>query len=720
MPTAHVNRDPYHARPPLRPWLVANPSSRRPHLRLTQRHVTTAPAAAAHTGSGQPYPGGGTGPHDGGPSDTDPSQLRGSTIGHTTVSNEGPTSSPSHPAPQGRGDSSVSSLAPVDSRLQSILDIASFALPLATQNVLGYSLNAFSGAIIGRLGPTHLSASTLGNSTYSITGLSLVWGGAAGLETLCGQAHGAGNFRLMRLVLLRAILVSWAVCLPVITLWLNAELLLTALGQSPSLVAEAASYLKSLAPSLFAYSLSESLQVYLVVQGRTQVTAMAKAIATALGPLYYWGCMFGLNLGLVGAGYAYALCKATNATILLGWMLRRALRRGPPHSRSEVRGPEEAAVSEEDGGNGQGELMATVDRIPRQHAATTASASYRGSDRSDGDSALGVGIAPPDPHLEVLTVPLSAAAETCDFNPQPLKPQQQQQQQQPQPQQPQPATAVAATSRVAAHGLYRRLCVLAESVRLEVAEALDLRACGEYVRFAVPAAAMCCLEWWAYEALVIAAGWLPNADMAVGCLGICFTVGGMMYMIPQAVATATCARVSGALGSGDAAAAQRHYQAGFLLVGVLQAALCVCLLANAGRVAAFFCPDPSAAKLTASLLPITAIGTLGDGMNALLNNGVLRACGRQALGARLLLLSYWCCGLPGAYYAAFHLGLGVAGFVAAIGCTSILQSVVMGTLVSRWDWHTEVRKSQALLTSMAPNASSETGSSNGSHIPAAA
>jgi hypothetical protein len=65
--------------------------------------------------------------------------------------------------------------------------IGTFALPLAAQNVMGYSLNALSSSLIGRLGPSALSASTLGNSAYCISGLSLVWGGAAGLETLAGQ-----------------------------------------------------------------------------------------------------------------------------------------------------------------------------------------------------------------------------------------------------------------------------------------------------------------------------------------------------------------------------------------------------------------------------------------------------------------------------------------------------------------------------------------------------
>lgn len=69
------------------------------------------------------------------------------------------------------------------------LSIARFSLPLGTQNILGYSLNALSESLVGRLGAASLSASTLANSTYSLVGLSVVWGGAAGMETLCGQVR---------------------------------------------------------------------------------------------------------------------------------------------------------------------------------------------------------------------------------------------------------------------------------------------------------------------------------------------------------------------------------------------------------------------------------------------------------------------------------------------------------------------------------------------------
>lgn len=37
---------------------------------------------------------------------------------------------------------------------------------------------------------------------------------------------------------------------------------------------------------------------------------------------------------------------------------------------------------------------------------------------------------------------------------------------------------------------------------------------------------MTMLEWWAYEAQIIMAGTLPNAEVAVAVLGICFAISG--------------------------------------------------------------------------------------------------------------------------------------------------------------------------------------------------
>jgi hypothetical protein len=86
-------------------------------------------------------------------------------------------------------------------------------------NIAGYALSIVGAIFIGRLGALPLSASVLANSLYNCTGLSLALGLSAGMETLCGAAYGAGAYLRVGVILQRALLVCWTVCLPVVLLW---------------------------------------------------------------------------------------------------------------------------------------------------------------------------------------------------------------------------------------------------------------------------------------------------------------------------------------------------------------------------------------------------------------------------------------------------------------------------------------------------------------------
>jgi MATE family multidrug resistance protein len=86
-------------------------------------------------------------------------------------------------------------------------------------NIAGYALAIVGAIYIGRLGALPLSASVLANSLYNCTGLSLALGLSAGMETLCGAAYGAGAYLRVGVILQRALLVCWTVCLPVVLLW---------------------------------------------------------------------------------------------------------------------------------------------------------------------------------------------------------------------------------------------------------------------------------------------------------------------------------------------------------------------------------------------------------------------------------------------------------------------------------------------------------------------
>lgn len=60
-----------------------------------------------------------------------------------------------------------------------------------------------------------------------------------------------------------------------------------------------------------------------------------------------------------------------------------------------------------------------------------------------------------------------------------------------------------------------------------------LRGLGSYYALAVPSTLMVCLEWWAFEATIFVAGWLPGPTLAVAAMGTMMQVSGCAYMLPM-------------------------------------------------------------------------------------------------------------------------------------------------------------------------------------------
>ena len=118
--------------------------------------------------------------------------------------------------------------------------IMSLAVPIMAQNVFGYLLSIVCTIAIGRLGAPELAASSLANSVYIVTGMSLVMGLSSAMEPLCGQAYGAKDYKTLGDVLQRALLVCWVACIPVALLWSQSTALMVAAGQDPVIAGMAA------------------------------------------------------------------------------------------------------------------------------------------------------------------------------------------------------------------------------------------------------------------------------------------------------------------------------------------------------------------------------------------------------------------------------------------------------------------------------------------------
>ena len=59
------------------------------------------------------------------------------------------------------------------------------------------------------------------------------------METLCGQAYGAKDYKTLGDVLQRALGVCWVACIPVALLWSQSTALMVAVGQDPVIAAKA-------------------------------------------------------------------------------------------------------------------------------------------------------------------------------------------------------------------------------------------------------------------------------------------------------------------------------------------------------------------------------------------------------------------------------------------------------------------------------------------------
>lgn len=192
----------------------------------------------------------------------------------------------------------------------------------------------------------------------------------------------------------------------------------------------------------------------------------------------------------------------------------------------------------------------------------------------------------------------------------------------------------------------------------------------QYFRFALPSVVMVCVEWWTFEALILMAGWLPDPKVTLAAAGIGINTTGMVFMLFSGLAQALSVRVSNSLGAGAPKTARRSTWTAESLALVLCAVMGTFYILGCNQWPRLFTNIPSVVKTTAGLMPIFALMLPGDATNVVLQ-GLLRGAGAQKKGAISNVLSFWCFGIPLAYFLAFPKGLGIKGLwwgLFAVNC----------------------------------------------------
>ncbi|XP_004496534.1 protein DETOXIFICATION 35 [Cicer arietinum] len=218
---------------------------------------------------------------------------------------------------------------------------------------------------------------------------------------------------------------------------------------------------------------------------------------------------------------------------------------------------------------------------------------------------------------------------------------------------------------------------------------LALKDIWSFISLSIASAVMLCLEIWYMMSLIVLAGHLDNAVIAVDSLSICMNYNGWEGMIFIGVNAAISVRVSNELGLRHPRAAKYSvyvtvFQSifiGFFFMAVI-----------------LFAKDYFAVIFTNSKPLQEAVGKLGNllAVTMVLNSvqpvisGVAIGGGWQALVAYINIGCYYLFGLPLGYLLGYVANLGVKGLWGGMICGIVLQTLLLSGILYKTNWQKEV------------------------------
>ncbi|KAL0364204.1 UNVERIFIED_CONTAM: protein DETOXIFICATION 32 [Sesamum angustifolium] len=120
------------------------------------------------------------------------------------------------------------------------------------------------------------------------------------LETLCGQAYGAGQMDMLGVYMQRSCVVLLTTSLPLTFLYIFAEPILLLLGQKEDLSRAAGRFSLWMIPQLYAYAMNFPISRFLQAQSKIMAMAWISAAGLVLHVFFSWLIMLKLRWGMAG------------------------------------------------------------------------------------------------------------------------------------------------------------------------------------------------------------------------------------------------------------------------------------------------------------------------------------------------------------------------------------------------------------------------------------
>ncbi|XP_050215297.1 protein DETOXIFICATION 27-like [Mercurialis annua] len=163
-----------------------------------------------------------------------------------------------------------------------------------------FSMTIITQSFAGHLGDLNLAAISIATTVIISISFGFLLGMASALETLCGQAFGAGRYHMLGIYMQRSCIVLFICSILLLPMFLFATPILKLIGQ-PEAVAEQTGLVAIwLIPFHFSLPFHFTLQRFLQSQLKTRVIALICGGALLIHVLVSWIFVYKLRVGIIG------------------------------------------------------------------------------------------------------------------------------------------------------------------------------------------------------------------------------------------------------------------------------------------------------------------------------------------------------------------------------------------------------------------------------------
>ncbi|KAH7848889.1 hypothetical protein Vadar_009761 [Vaccinium darrowii] len=173
--------------------------------------------------------------------------------------------------------------------------------PAILTAICQYSLGALTQTFAGFVGDLELAAVSVENSVVAGLAFGVMLGMGSALETLCGQAYGAGQVRMLGVYMQRSWVILLVTACLLVPVYVFSPPILELAGETTEISEAAGKFAIKMLPQLFAYAINFPIQKFLQAQRKVLVMTWVSAIVLVIHAVFSWLLMLKLGWGLTGA-----------------------------------------------------------------------------------------------------------------------------------------------------------------------------------------------------------------------------------------------------------------------------------------------------------------------------------------------------------------------------------------------------------------------------------